>query len=133
MAPVRFAGFCVRPSKPPNPNFSESLGFPLFLLQKGSQRISEGKGHVCMCSLELLGTTGKPRSRSPDVFGVMLRNDIASLAGMHRHRAESRAHRVGLSVCLLSRAQLPCLLVSEHKGKGTASGHQPPLVKHDLN
>lgn len=127
MAPVRFAGFCVRPSKPPNPNFSESLGFPLFLLQKGSQRISEGKGHVCMCSLELLGTTGKPRSWSPDVFGVMLRNDIASLAGMHRHRAESRAHRVGLSVCVFAQ-QSAAALSACFRAQGKGDSQRSPAA-----
>lgn len=55
-----------------------------------------------MSSWELLGTTGKPRSWSPDVFQVMLRNGIASLAGMHRHGAVSREDRVGLSVCVFT-------------------------------
>lgn len=57
MAPVRFEGFCMRPSKPPNPIFIESLSFPLFLLH-WALRESEGKGHVCVSSWELLGTTG---------------------------------------------------------------------------
>lgn len=33
MAPVRSEGCCVGPSKPPNPSFSESFSFPLFLLR----------------------------------------------------------------------------------------------------
>lgn len=50
----------------------------------------------------------------------MLQNDIALLAGMHRHGAASKAN-VGrfVCVCLHVKAQLPCL----REGKGTASGH----------
>lgn len=48
MAPVRFAGFCVRPSRPPNPNFGGSLGFPWFLLHWALREfLREGAMSVC--------------------------------------------------------------------------------------
>lgn len=65
---------------------------------------------------------------------MMLQNDIASLAGICRHGAASKANTGGfVCVCLHIRAQLPCLLVSERERKGTASGHQLPLVKRYLS
>lgn len=63
----------------------------------------------------------------------MLKNDIASLAGVHKHGAARRANTDGfVCVCLHIRVQLSCLLVSEHEGKVTGSNHQLPLVKLQL-
>lgn len=93
--------------------------FSLVPAPLGSQRISEGRSHVYVSSLELLGTTGKPRSWSPDVFQMMLWNDIASLAGMRRHGAVSRANRVGLSVCVFAQQSAAALSAcSRAQGKG---------------
>lgn len=93
----------------------------------GSQRISEGKGRVCVSSWELLGTTGKPRSWSPDVFQVMLRNGIASLAGMHRHGAVSREDRVGLSVCVFAQ-QSTATLSACFRAQGKGDSQRSPAA-----
>lgn len=60
-APARSEGCCVRPSKLPNPSFSESFRFSFVAAAVGCQRSTEGKGHVWVSSWELLGTTGEPR------------------------------------------------------------------------
>lgn len=130
MAPVRFAGFCVRPSKPPNPNFSESLSFPWFLLHWAlRESLREGAVSVCppgSCWAPLVSPGAEVLMSFKRCFEMTL---SLWLGCVGTGQWAEQTGWVWVCVCLLSRVQLPCPLVSEHKGEGTASGHQPAFSK----
>lgn len=135
MAPVRSEGCCVRPFKPPNPSFNKSFSFPLFLLhwvvrealrERGMSGCAPGS---CWAPQMSLGEKLELGCLSGDAPEWCCLTDWDAQA---RGSKQSK-HGWFVCVCLHIRAQLPCLLVSEHEGKGTASGHQPPLVKRYLN
>jgi len=127
MAPVRSEGCCVRPSKPPNPSFSGSFSFPLFLL-RWVVSSSEGNGHVWVSSWELLGTTGELRPGSGvGIFQVVLQNDIATLAGMHRHGAREQSKHGWVCVCVFAH-QSAAALSAYFRVRGKGDSQRSPAA-----